>query len=101
MTWTLALIEYWVANYYALIDYELNPFEEIRIWGTEPYITGKGHQAPYEETCDLNWEFDKALTKLQERGKIFREVYLDGGLPTEDSKQVYDEFCRILIRENE
>ena len=98
MDWTREMIAYWVENYYQLISYELLPFEsQLTIRGL-PVLAGSHiNQSPYEETCDLNWEFDKALTKLKERGKIFREVYLDGQDETEKSKKVYDEFCKLLV----
>lgn len=98
--WTKELIKYWTENYYLLISYELLPFEsQFTIRGL-PVLAGSHiNQSPYEETCDFNWDFDKALTKLGERGKLFREVYLDGQDETEESKKVYDEFCRILIGE--
>jgi len=102
MDWTRELIAYWVEHYASLRSYELLPFEsQFTIRGL-PVLAGSHiNQSPYEETCDLNYDFDKALTKLGERGKIFREVYLDGQDETAESKQVYAEFCRILIGENE
>ena len=102
MDWTKELIDYWVENYSRLRTYELLPFEsQFTIRGL-PVLAGSHiNQSPYEETCDLNWEFDKALTKLGERGKLFREVYLDGQDETDESKKVYDEFCKLLIGENE
>ena len=100
--WTRELVKYWADNYYPLRDYELLPFErQFTIRGL-PVLAGSHiNQSPYEETCDLNLEFDKALTKLKECGRLFREVYLDGGGETEESKKVYGEFCNILIGENE
>ena len=102
MDWTREMIAYWVENYYQLISYELLPFEsQLTIRGL-PVLAGSHiNQSPYEETCDLNWEFDKALTKLGERGKLFKEVYLDGQGETEESKKVYDEFCGELIGEKD
>jgi len=74
------------------------PFESPYSIKGVPVLAGSHiSQSPYEETCDLNWEFDKALTKLGKRGKIFKEVYLDGGEETEESRKVYNEFCKILI----
>jgi len=111
--WTKELIQYWCERYYELREYELLPFESSYSIKGVPILAGSHiSQSPYEETCDLNWEFDaalrklgkggkdyypKALTKLGERGKIFKEVYLDGGEETEESKQIYNEFCKILI----
>ena len=99
MNWTLALIEFWCSHYHELRDYELNPFEEIDIFRGEPYVTGKGHLAPYEETCDLNWEFDKALKKLGSEEQLFRRVYLDG--IGELQPWLFNKFCKILIEEND
>ena len=58
-----------------------------------PFIGGsKPTLSPYEETCDSNWEFDKALKSLG--NKLFKEIYLDGkGKP---DKKLFDEFCKIL-----
>jgi len=96
--WTRELIKYWADNYYFLRTYELLPFENWFTIKGLPVLAGSHiNQSPYEETCDLNWEFDKALTKLGECGKIFREVYLDGQDETEESKKVYDEFCKLLM----
>ena len=95
MDWTQVLVEYYCEHYYQLIDYELNPFEEVCIFMNEPYITGKGHSAPYEETCDLNWEFDKALKKLGAKEQLFREIYLDG--KGELQPELFNEFCKILF----
>ena len=95
MNWTLALVEYWCCHYYELRSYELNPFEEIDVFRGEPYITGKGHQAPYEETCDMNWEFDKVLKKLGGKEAVFRKIYLNGdGRP---QPELFNEFCQILF----
>ena len=96
--WTRKLIAYWVEHYHELITYELLPFESQFIIRGLPVLAGTHiNQSPYEETCDLNWEFDMALTKLKERGKLFREVYLDGQKETEESKVIYDEFCKLLM----
>jgi hypothetical protein len=102
MNWNLALIEYWIEHYTEIRSYELLPFEsQFTIRGLPVLAGTKINQSPYEETCDLNWDFDRALTKLKERGKLFKEVYLDGQDETEESKKVYDEFCNILIGGNE
>ena len=102
MDWTLGLIVYWIEHYYELRNYELLPFENLFTIKGLPILAGSHiNQSPYEETCDLNWEFDKALTKLGERGKLFREVYLDGQDETDESRKVYDEFCNILIGGND
>ena len=99
--WNKELVKYWCESYYQLQSYELLPFESHFFIRGLPVAAGSNPSlSPYEETCDLNWEFDKALTKLEERGKLFKEVYLDGQDETEESKKVYDEFCRILIGEN-
>lgn len=95
MDWSAQLAMYWCENYYPLREYELNPFEEIRIFGNEPYITGKGRLAPYAETCDLNWCFDRALKKLGDKEQIFRDIYLD--CKGELQPELFDEFCKILI----
>ena len=100
--WTLELIKYWVEHYTELQNYELLPFENHFIIQGLPVLAGSSiSRSPYEETCELNWEFDRALMKLKERGSLFREVYLDGQEETEESRKVYDELCRILIGENE
>ena len=99
--WTKELVKYWCESYYQLQNYDLLPFENhFFIKGLSVVAGSNPSLSPYEETCDKNWEFDRALTKLGERGKLFREVYLDGQDETEESKKVYAEFCRILIGEN-
>ena len=101
MDWTLELIRYWVEHYAELRNYELLPFESHFTLKGFPVLAGSHIDlSPYEETCDLNWEFDKALTKLGERGKLFREIYLDGQDETEESKKIYDEFCKLLMVES-
>jgi len=96
--WNKDLIQYWAENYYSLRSYELLPFEEIFSISGSPVSAGSHiNQSPYEETCDLNWDFDKALTKLGKRAIIFREVYLDGNPETKESKKVYNEFCKLLM----
>ena len=95
MVWNKALVKYWCENYYRLQDYELNPFEEIRIWFNEAVITGQlPSHAPYEDTCDLNWDFDKALKKLGSKEVEFRRLYIDG--EGEDLTS-FNEFVRILM----
>ena len=99
--WTLELIAYWCERYYKIKDYELLPFENRFIIQGLPVLAGsKISRSPYEETCELNWEFDRALMKLKERGSLFREVYLDGGNETGESKKVYEEFCKILMEDD-
>jgi len=98
MEWSKPLIKYWCEHYYQLRDYELNPFERVRVFGEEEFISGsEPHLAPYEETCDLNWEFDKALKKLSDE-KTFRAIYLDGELPIKP--KLFKEFCKLLEDEN-
>ena len=95
MRWDKALIKYWIEHYYQLKDYELNPFEEIRIFFNEAYITGSlPHLAPFEETCDLNWEFDKALNKLGSKEAEFRRLYIDS---EGENLTLFKEFCKILM----
>jgi len=102
MKWNYKLIEYWIEHYTELREYELLPFESLFILKGIPVSAGSQiTQSPYEETCDLNWEFDKGLTKLGERGKIFKRVYLDGEDETEESKEIYNEFCKLLMEEND
>jgi len=102
MAWNKALVKYWCERYYELRSYELLPFEHHLTIKGLPVITGsRTSLSPYEETCDLNWEFDKALTKLGGDAKMFREVYLDGGSETKESKVIYDEFCKLLMEGNE
>jgi len=94
MEWNLDLIRYWLEHYYQLRDYELNPFEEIRIFFREMCLTGsKPHLAPYEETCDLNWSFDRALKKLGTKEAEFRRLYIDG---EGEDLALFNEFVKIL-----
>lgn len=81
-------------HYYQLRSYELNPFEEVRIFSEELFISGKSsRQAPYTETCDLNWEFDKAMKKLGEKEELFKHLYLDGfGV----DKKLLKQFTQLL-----
>lgn len=102
MEWNKALIKYWCEHYYQLRNYELNPFETYYIISGLPFLGGsKSSLSPYEETCDLNWEFDKALTKLGKHSKIFKLVYLNGGEPTKESMVIYNEFSELLMEEND
>lgn len=99
MTWTPAIVKYWLANYYALREYELNPFEQIHqlSWGPvedRKYLSGsRPDLSNYAETADLNWEFDKALKKLGKDETRFREIFIDGD--GEDDK-LFDKFLKIL-----
>ncbi len=95
MDWNRVLIEYWCENYYRLRDYELNPFEQIRIFFKELALTGSlPHLAPYEETFDKNWEFDKALKKLGSKEVEFRRLYIDG---EGENPALFNEFCKLLM----
>ena len=121
MKWTLELVKYWCENYQSLIDYELNPFEEIffiknkwilrrDILNVDSTLSGdliskktediagisgsRKNSAPYEDTCDLNWEFDKALKKLGSKEKEFRRLYIDG---EGEDLTLFNEFVRILM----
>ena len=95
MNWTLELVKYWCDRYYELRDYELNPFEELRIFFNEVYLTGqRANSAPYEDTCDLNYEFDQALKKLGSKEKEFRRLYIDG---EGEDLTLFNEFVRILM----
>ena len=100
MNWTPELVKYWCDRYYELRDYELNPFEEVRIFFNEVYLTGqRTNSAPYEDTCDMNYEFDMALNKLGSKEKEFRRLYIDGedvGGGDEDLT-LFNEFVRILM----
>ena len=94
MRWTSELVEYYIEHYAQLRDYELNPFEELRIWFNEVYKTGSlPHLAPFEETCDMNWEFDMALKKLGSKEKEFRRLYIDG---EGEDLTLFNEFVKIL-----
>lgn len=95
--WSKELILYWCNHYCELRNYELNPFSEIHISGDEIYVSGKGGNAPYIETCDLNWEFDKALKKLGSEEAEFRRIYIDG--EGRDSK-LFNKFL-ALLKEND
>ena len=98
MEWNATLIAYWCEHYYQLRDYELNPFERQYATTGLPFRAGsKSSIPPYEETCDLNWEFDKALTGLGESSQLFKKIYLDGNKPTKKSKIIYDRFCKLLM----
>ncbi len=95
MTWNEELVKYWLTHYNELRDYELNPFEEIRIFFNEIYLTGqKSFNAPYEETCDLNWEFDKALKKLGSKEAEFKRLYIDGA---GEDLTLFQEFVKLLV----
>ena len=98
--WTEDIIRYWCANYQSLIEYELNPFEEREIFMNEYYTRGsRVNSAPYEDTCDMNYEFDMALKKLGSKEKEFRRLYIDGedvGGGDEDLT-LFNEFVRILM----
>ena len=96
--WSEALVQYWCERYYELRDYELNPFEQLRVLNGILVLTGsKTSLAPYAETCELNWEFDKGLKKLGVDEGIFRRVYIDLKEPvTDDSKKIYKEFMFTL-----
>ena len=97
--WNKALIEYYIEHYYQLIEYELNPFEEVRIFFNEAYLTGSlPHLAPFEETCELNWDFDKALKKLGDKENEFRRLYLDG---EGENLTLLNEFVKILMENND
>ena len=88
------LIQYWLEHYYQLRDYELNPFEEIRIFFDEAYLTGSlPHLAPFEETCDMNWEFEKAMKKLGSKEAEFRRLYLHG---EGEDLTLLEEFGKLL-----
>ena len=95
MIWNIELVKYWCSHYQQLRDYELNPFEEIRIFFNEAYVTGQHpSHAPYEDTCDLNYEFDHALKKLGSKEKEFRRLYIDG---EGEDLTLFNEFVRILM----
>ena len=95
MRWNKELIEYWCAHFYQLRDYEINPFEEIRIFFDEIAITGsRSNMAPYEDTCDLNWEFDQALKKLGLKEAEFRRLYIDG---EGEDLTLFQEFLKLLM----
>lgn len=95
MTWSKELVKYWCEHYSQLKAYELNPFEVIRIFFNEAYITGSlPHLAPFEETCELNWEFDKALKKLDSKETEFRRLYIDG---EGENLTLFKEFCKLLL----
>jgi len=98
MEWNKSLIEFWAENYYSLRDYELNPFESIRIFGRQLSISGSGYLSPYAETCDLNWEFDKALKKLGDKEELFKRIYIDGYGGSEP--KLFNKFCKILMEDN-
>ena len=95
MNWNIELIKYWLEHYYQLREYEINPFEEKRVYMGDVVVTGsQPNLAPFEETCDLNWEFDKALKKLP----LLKELYIDG--EGRDNK-LFKKFCKILMENND
>ena len=94
MDWTVDLIRYWCSRYYELKEYELNPFEETGIFMNEYYVHGsRPHSAPYEDTVDLNIEFDHALDALGSKKERFKRLYIDG---QGEDKQLFKEFCLLL-----
>ena len=95
MEWNDQLIRYWCNHYAQLQDYELNPFEEVRVFFKEVYVSGqRPFSAPYEDTCDLNWEFDKALEKLGSKKTEFRRLYIDG---EGENLTLFKEFVALLM----
>ena len=94
IAWTPALIKYWIDNYESLRKYELNPFEEYKIFMNEYIVHGsRPHMAPYEDTCDLNWEFDQALKKLGSKEVEFRRLYIDR---EGENLTLFQEFVKLL-----
>jgi len=100
MKWSKDLVKYWCEYYYQLRNYELLPFEKHYVFLDCLFTAGSNPSiSPYEETCDLNWEFDCSLKKMGERGTLFKSIYIDGeGKP---DKKLFDEFCQTLRGENE
>jgi hypothetical protein len=95
MNWNPELVKYWCDNYQSLITYELNPFEEIGIFMNEYFTRGsRVNSAPYEDTCDMNYDFDQALKKLGPKEKKFKRLYIDGG---GEDLTLFNEFVRILM----
>ena len=99
MNWNPKLIRYWAENYYSLISYELNPFEEREIFMNEYFTRGsRVNSAPYEDTCDMNYEFDMALKKLDSKEKEFRRLYIDGEVEGgREDLTLFNEFVKILM----
>ena len=94
MKWTPSLIQFWLENYYAIRNYELNPFQEISVFKGEQYIHGRqGYDSPYEEVVDMNISFDRALHKLGDKERIFREKFIDSN---DRPNKLYREFLGIL-----
>ncbi len=94
MEWNKELILYWIANREALKNYELNPFQEKEIFMNEYYVHGsRPHSAPYEDTVELNIDFDHALDRLGSKKERFKRLYIDG---QGEDKQLFKEFCKIL-----
>jgi hypothetical protein len=95
--WTDVLIKYWCEHYYELRSYELLPFERHYYNSMIPFVAGMvPSQSPYEDVCDLNWQFDKALKKLGKDSQLFQEVYLDGYDETKASKLAYKKFSNLI-----
>jgi len=95
--WNKELVKYWCESYYQLQSYELLPFESHFFIKGLPVAAGSSPSlSPYEETCDLNWEFDAALRKLgKEDEALFRQQFIDGTEGEKNSK-LYKKFLRIL-----
>ena len=51
------------------------------------------HLAPFEDTCDLNWEFDQALKKLGSKEVEFRRLYIDR---EGENLTLFQEFVKLL-----
>jgi hypothetical protein len=103
MEWNEFLIKYWIEHFHELHEYELNPFEETRIFIESafngkrfiiPASTGRStYSTPYEDTVDLNIEFDHALDKLSDKER-FKRLYIDG---QGEDKELFKEFVKILM----
>lgn len=98
MEWSVKLIKYWCEHYYSLRNYELNPFEQIRSFKGVLFVTGSNPELPnYVETCEMNWEFDRALGKLTNID-LFKKIYFDDSIPpNKESKVIYKKFSKLLM----
>ena len=99
--WTPTSVRYWCEHYHSLRSYELNPFSVVRFYLGENSLTGsQAHLSPYEETCDLNWEFDRALKLLGDKEAEFLRLYIDGEGGNEELFNQFLAYCNAVARED-
>src|SRR3990167_3348009 len=97
--WTKELVKYWCESYYQLQNYDLLPFESHFFIKGLPVVAGSNPSlSPYEETCDLNYDFDMALHKLGEDEDSFRQQFIDNN---GEENELYHRFVKILLGMND